>query len=387
MKNKKFAISIEKAYEENSEYFIQGVASGTLEDMEEERMSKDVLKNFVNTINTAALNGRPMPITNGHAKGGPVGADLGEIMFAELKDDEANSMFVKARLDPSNPMVPYLMKKVNDGKHFAFSVEGTKPEIKKTWSEKLGKVINEYVSVVPKCISITSQPSYSPSFFEFVQKSYEFYTDEEKNNLIKSNVSMEEETKVMEATAETPVMEEAIAEPAKVEEIVETKTEEVAEAVAEVAQESVIKSSDMEVTELAEEIAEAVEGDKTDEVIESLEEAVEEAKESLDEIEKDEEMAELESKIDGLCEMVEKMTEVLASLVASDAKVHASIGETEKSIGEFETVLKSVHEDVEVLKDQPLAKKSLVAKSYDEAKTPEETNPYRKFVTRVMGDN
>lgn len=161
----KYFVKVTKSYQDDSGIYVEGIASGTLEDRDDQRMSVDVLKQFVQ-----AIKQEPLPLTNSHPRPGEIGADLGEVVDAAILNDEFNSLWIKAKLDDDNPTNDYLMRKINEGKKFAFSIEGTKPKTRTVWSDRLKQYIQEFAYILPTAISITSQPSYIPSFLQAVIK-------------------------------------------------------------------------------------------------------------------------------------------------------------------------------------------------------------------------
>lgn len=205
----KFYIKLEKAYQENGDYYVQGVASGLLEDRDDERMGPGVLKAFFNKIKTEGL-----PLTDAHPEKGPIMGQVGTVIDAQLMNDANNSLFIKAKLDKDNPAVPYLIKQIQKGKKFAFSIEGIDPVRKTVWSQKLKQNIIEYESVSPTAISITTLPSYIPSFLEVVSKSYQ---NKIKNNLVNLTNMKDKKTETAKATEAPEVKTEVVAAPAEVE--------------------------------------------------------------------------------------------------------------------------------------------------------------------------
>lgn len=224
MSNKYF-VKIEKAYEDKGDWFVQGVATGTLEDREGQRMSKSVIETFAKAI--------PLPLTNNHA-GGDISGDLGEVVYAEVLNTPTNDLFIKGKLDKDHPYVPYFVKQVQKGKQFAFSIEGIHAVKKTVWSENLKKFVDEFTDVTPTAISITTMPSYSPSFLEVVSKSVKTQPldgDELKDsNLNIKNKEMEDKTtETVETVTEPEVISEAEVQttetqPEQEVEVVETET-------------------------------------------------------------------------------------------------------------------------------------------------------------------
>jgi len=56
----KYFLKIEKAYQDGGEWYVQGIASGTKEDRDRQRMTKGVLQAFVDAL--------PLPLTDSHPR-------------------------------------------------------------------------------------------------------------------------------------------------------------------------------------------------------------------------------------------------------------------------------------------------------------------------------
>lgn len=318
--NNKYFVKIEKAYEESGKYYVQGVATGTLEDRDKQRMSKEVVDAFARAL--------PLPLTNSHPRSGDISGELGQVIEAIPLNNESYDLFIKGELDYDHPDVPYLIKQIQKGKKFAFSIEGIKPVARKVWSEKLGQMIDEFVSVIPTGISITSQPSYIPSFMEVVTKAYK------DTNLNITDTQMDEvkqdETKPVETT-EAETITEVVETEVKAPEA-ETPTEVKAEEVATETVETPVEEAKAE---------EAVEKSEGSNVTTTM-------------------FKSLESKVDSIVSVLEKMTSNFETI--------------EKSVSEFSKIEKSVEEAKELVKSLPMAKRSLVAKATEEVPAPAPTN-------------
>ena len=324
----KYFVKIEKAYEEDGEWYVQGIASGTKEDLDDCRMSKEAIQKFV--------DGLPLPLTDNHAHG-DVLAVLGEVVFAELLDDE--QMFIKAKLDKDNPSCGYVVKKVSEGKKFAFSIEGMLKKAQTVFSESLDKFVTEYLDIEPEAISITTMPAYEASFLQVVSKSYKKHLDK-----INKEQEVKEEIKKTAEVEETKVEEVAIEE--KVEES-EATVEEKKDAV-----------------EPPQEVA-TEEKSKQDEVVETTESADDKLKESQE-----------PSEIDKLKEQMATLTSAVEALNSANAPKKEIHVEQEKTIvsqavellAKQNNVIKSLAEKVETLEGLPL-KKRTKAKLPDIVKT------------------
>lgn len=336
----KYFVKIEKSYGNNGDIYVEGIASGLMEDNDSQRMSLDVIKAFADSI--------PLPLTNGHPKNGPVGGELGQVISATILNDDNKSLFIKARLDSDNPYTPYLAKKIQEGKKFGFSIEGYLPEggEQTVWSEKLNEFVKEYTKLIPKSISVTSEPSYIPSLMSVVTKAS---LDKEKtipvNNL--QNTTMTEdkvttpETNIQEVETESTVdksFEKAYAEKFdNVEKSSKTKLPNDGSALKEEDAESQkkptkkVKKADM------------------DEDSDDNEDADDEKPESdSDEVEKAKSM--LKKMGYNISKGIKKSTEKLEVIEKSQ----------QNSFDNVMKILKSMHEDLEALKTVSLGKKSKI---------------------------
>jgi len=357
----KYFVQIEKAYEESGDWFVQGIASGTSEDLDDCRFSRSALQKFV--------DGLPLPLTDNHEKG-EVLANLGEVVEARLLEDD--SLFIKARLDKEHPAVPYLVKKVGQGKKYAFSVEGLLKKAKTVYSEMLQKFITEYIDIQPEAISITTRPAYQPSFLEVVSKSYKktqednIKKEQEMTEIIKEEQvePVVEETKSIE-----PEKSEEVDEVVEVSEATEAKEEEKSEEVAE------------EKNDAQEEAQEAVqeEESKQEEEVETTDSAEEDKSESQ------------EDKIEQLNQKVENLTDLVSKLVVnktdkvdepvSQPKPLTPIEEALEMIQKNNVIIKSLQDKVENLERLPLQKKTRASLPVIEKSTDNEDKP--KTITDV----
>src|SRR3990172_6785786 len=92
-----FVFYIEKAVptEENNELFVEGIASTTNVDHDNERMSEHALKQMASIVNSESV-----PLRIEHQKGD--GAIVGKVFKAWI--DERNQLWIKAMLDKTNPV-------------------------------------------------------------------------------------------------------------------------------------------------------------------------------------------------------------------------------------------------------------------------------------------
>jgi hypothetical protein len=330
-KTAKYFINLEKAYKEGNKIVVQGIASGTLEDRDEERVNVKVLEKFAQKINSEGLE-----LINGHQHGGAIDDDLGMLTYAEVvKAEHGYDLFVKGELEPENPVNQLILKRLEKGKQLAFSLTAS-AITKMVFSERLGKMIREFVDAVPINVSITTKPSYIPSFLEVLQKSCKSTNAtslSDNSSYISKNMKETKEVETTQEVAETT--EETKTETTQ--EVVETKPEE--------------KVEDAEVVEETEEVSETTED-------------TEEASEVDKSYDKRKEGVSVEDRLVSMEKSISERFEGVEKNLSEEMK---------KAFEEMHNVLKSFHEDIETLKDMPLQKKSkaqVVEKSYEEAKAP-----------------
>lgn len=182
----KFFAKIEKAYQENEKKYIQGIASGTLEDRDGERVSLSLLEKFVIAM--------PLHLTDAHAQDG-VFKELGTVVKGEIKEEGGvYNLHIIAELDNNNVAAQQLWVNITEkGKKYGFSIEAQNPKWRIVFSELLGRDIREYYDAEPKAISVTTAPSYYPSVVEAIVKSMKKngLDNTEENNNIKLEVTQE----------------------------------------------------------------------------------------------------------------------------------------------------------------------------------------------------
>lgn len=316
----KYFVKIEKAFEEEGEWYVEGVASGTKEDLEDGRMAKSALQKFV--------DGLPLPLTDNHAKG-DVLAELGQVVEAKVMDND--ELFIKAKLDKENPAIPYFVKKVGEGKKFAFSVEGLLKKAKTVFSEKLDRFITEYIDIEPIAISITTQPAYEASFLQVVAKSYEDYQDN-----IKKEQEMKEE-KVVQNTEEVT------------EEISTTESTEQSEAAVE-------EKNDEKDVQPSQEVAEEADSKQTEEVTTS-----EEAEEEAEESQEASGVEQLQQQINDLNAAIQRLSgEKPEAKVVEQVVPEKTVAEqaVSKILEKQNVIVKRLIDRVETLEKMPLQKKT-----------------------------
>lgn len=148
-----FTFYIEKAVatETEKELVIEGVASTTNIDHDNERMSKEALEAMVNIINTQGV-----PLRVEHSKS--ENAVIGDVFKGWV--DERNQLHIKARLDKSHPVAPVLHHSMKElGKKMGFSVGGLVKRAMREFSEAKGKLVKTFYDVELKEVSVTPRPA------------------------------------------------------------------------------------------------------------------------------------------------------------------------------------------------------------------------------------
>ena len=148
-----FTFCIEKAIasEIEKELILEGVASTTNIDHDNERMSKEALHAMANVINE-----KTVPLRVEHSKS--ENAIIGKVFKAWV--DERNQMHIRASLDKSHPVSPILHRSMMlEGKKMGFSVGGLVRKAVKEFSDSMGKLVKTFYDVELKEVSVTPRPA------------------------------------------------------------------------------------------------------------------------------------------------------------------------------------------------------------------------------------
>lgn len=148
-----FTFYIEKAVatETEKELIIEGVASTTNIDHDNERMSKEALDAMVNIINTKGV-----PLRVEHSKS--QNAIIGDVFKGWV--DDRQQLHIQARLDKSHPVSPVLHHSMMTlGKKMGFSVGGLVKRAMREFSEAKGKLVKTFYDVELKEVSVTPRPA------------------------------------------------------------------------------------------------------------------------------------------------------------------------------------------------------------------------------------
>jgi HK97 family phage prohead protease len=130
--------------------YIEGIASTTNVDHDQERMSQDAMNEMVNQINVDGV-----PLMSEHMK--TWDAKLGDIFKAWM--DERNQLHIKAKLDKDSSKAVDLYKALRKGLQVGLSVAGIVKRSAQEFVENLGKKIKTFYNVALKEISVTNRPS------------------------------------------------------------------------------------------------------------------------------------------------------------------------------------------------------------------------------------
>jgi hypothetical protein len=179
------AFSIVKSYQDdNGQRFIEGIASNIDVDLQDERMSPEVIAKMA-----ARLIGKPLRSEHGS------GWDdkLGEIIKADVVKDEQgkDALWIKARLYDWSSKAKDLFGMLKAGvEKIGLSVAGKVAQggIIKEFCQDVGRWVNTYTDVEPTEVSITDHPANLGTFALAVSKSLKRFEDDEYERLLKKAV-------------------------------------------------------------------------------------------------------------------------------------------------------------------------------------------------------
>lgn len=147
-----FEFSIEKAIPQNEgdELIVEGIASTSNIDHDNERMAKDALTNMVEIVNKEGV-----PLRWEHQKG--ENAVIGNVFKAWM--DDRNAMHIRAVLSKGHPAGPLLHDFLKRGERFGLSVGGKVSDAERELSESTGKYVKTFYKVHLDEVSVTRKPS------------------------------------------------------------------------------------------------------------------------------------------------------------------------------------------------------------------------------------
>ncbi len=147
-----FIFYIEKAIpsESGSEFAIEGVASSTNVDHDQERMAKPALIRMAKIINEQSV-----PLRVAHQKTDD--AIIGRVCEAHI--DDRNQLRIKAMLDKTKPAAMILYDSLKAGAQLGLSVGGEVKDAIRELVESKGKMIKTFYDVMLREVSVTPRPS------------------------------------------------------------------------------------------------------------------------------------------------------------------------------------------------------------------------------------
>ncbi len=147
-----FKFFIEKAvpFDENDELIIEGIASTTNVDHDNERMSAEALKDMATIINEKSV-----PLRVEHSKDGS--AVIGNVYKAWV--DDRNQLHIRASLDKSHMVAPLLHSSMKQGAKMGLSVGGIVKRAQKEFVESVGKMVKTFYDVILNEVSVTPRPA------------------------------------------------------------------------------------------------------------------------------------------------------------------------------------------------------------------------------------
>jgi len=147
-----FTFFIEKAIatETDEDMIIEGVASTTNIDHDDERMSQEALRAMEAMINE---NGVPLRVE--HQKDD--NAIIGKVFKAWV--DERNQLHIQARLDKSHPVSPILHNSMKSGVKMGLSVGGIVKRAVREFAESVGGMVKTFYDVALQEVSVTPRPA------------------------------------------------------------------------------------------------------------------------------------------------------------------------------------------------------------------------------------
>src|SRR5579872_4449960 len=147
-----FKFYIEKAIPEETEkeLIIEGIASTTNVDHDNERMSANALKDMAQIINEKSV-----PLRVEHSKDDT--AIIGSVNKAWV--DDRNQLHVRAVLDKTHMVGPLLHSSMKQGAKMGLSVGGVVKRATKEFVESVGKMVKTFYDVVLNEVSVTPRPA------------------------------------------------------------------------------------------------------------------------------------------------------------------------------------------------------------------------------------
>lgn len=147
-----FTFYIEKAEasEVEKDLILEGIASTTNIDHDNERMSKEALRAM-----EAAINKDGVPLRVEHQKDND--AIIGRVFKAWV--DDRNQLHIQARLDKSHPVSSILHSSMKQGAKMGLSVGGIVKRAMKEFAESAGGLVKTFYDVALQEVSVTPRPA------------------------------------------------------------------------------------------------------------------------------------------------------------------------------------------------------------------------------------
>ena len=149
------AVALDEVENEEEELILEGIASTTNVDHDNERMSGDALKAMESAINDGGV-----PLRVEHSKGD--NAIIGKVFKAWV--DERNQLHIKARLDKTHAVSPILHASMKQGTKMGLSVGGIVKRAVKEFVESTGKMVKTFYEVALNEVSVTPRPANYDSY-------------------------------------------------------------------------------------------------------------------------------------------------------------------------------------------------------------------------------
>jgi len=196
----------------NKKYIIEGVASTSDIDLDEERMAPSAIKSMADSA-----KGRNIPLRNAHRD--EWDTELGTIF--EVKASNNNTTLkIKTELDnfDENSKAKDLWAKLQKGAKLGLSIGGVVVDFQEEFVKELNKNITCYLDIVLVETSVTKMPANIGTFVHALTKSYNkanaknnFLTNEEMTKLIGKTIN-----KDADSTSDEPTSDESTSDDTKV---------------------------------------------------------------------------------------------------------------------------------------------------------------------------
>ncbi len=146
----KFWIEKAVAVDDDKDWIIEGIASTTNIDHDNERMSEDAL-----TAMAASINKDGVPLRVEHQKGDE--AIFGKVFKGWV--DERKQLHMQARLDKNHPISKVFHHAIKSGTKMGLSVGGFVKRAVKEFSESIGGMVKTFYNVALQEVSVTPRPA------------------------------------------------------------------------------------------------------------------------------------------------------------------------------------------------------------------------------------